>query len=200
MTVDVNWLESVGLDINTGTTYTGGGDKYLSAVYRFYNNYNKNKINIENYLDSEDYENYMVKVHSLKSNALMIGAMDLNKQFESLELAARDGDEDYVKCNTKPTLDTYSELVEKLKPIESFGTETAADEITGEEAKEIVPKLIEALDDFDDELSKELAVELSGYPFRPTQKEKLGEAIALIEDFMYDDALEIIKEIEPGIE
>ena len=58
----------------------------------------------------------------------------------------------------------------------------------------------QALDDFDDELSLELAKKLLGYPFRITQRDKLNEAIALIEDFMYDEAADIIRDIEPTIE
>ena len=41
---------------------------------------------------------------------------------------------------------------------------------------------------------------LSGYPFRITQKEKLKEAIGFVDDFLYDEAAEIIKEIYETIE
>ena len=40
----------------------------------------------------------------------------------------------------------------------------------------------------------------SGYPFRMTQADKLREAVALIEDFMYEEAAEIIRQIAPAIE
>ena len=76
----------------------------------------------------------------------------------------------------------------------------AADEISADVAKDTADKLLVALDDFDDELSKELAKKLSGYPFRITQKEKLKEAIAYIEDFMYDEAIDVIREIYSAIE
>ena len=41
---------------------------------------------------------------------------------------------------------------------------------------------------------------LSGYPFRMTQADKLREAVSLIEDFMYDEAADIIRQIVPTIE
>ena len=61
-------------------------------------------------------------------------------------------------------------------------------------------QLLEALDDFDDDLSAELVKKLSGYPFRLTQKDRLAEAAAFIGDFLYDEAAEIIKEISGEIE
>ena len=70
-----------------------------------------------------------------------------------------------------------------------------ADEISAEEALTTANKLLAALDDFDDELSKELALKLTGYPFRITQKELLTQAIGYINDFLYDEAAEKIREI-----
>jgi acyl-CoA reductase-like NAD-dependent aldehyde dehydrogenase len=81
-----------------------------------------------------------------------------------------------------------------------MGDVRAADEISAEAAREIVDKLLEALDDFDDEGAKELTKILSGYPFRLTQAEKLKEAASFIEDFMYDEAAGIIRQIAPAIE
>ena len=95
---------------------------------------------------------------------------------------------------------SYKSLIEKLKPIEEIGKAQAPDEISADEAIRLSEKLLEALDDFDDDLSKELAIKLAGYPFRITQRDRLKEAIAFIEDFMYDDAAEIIREIVPAIE
>ncbi len=37
-------LKDVGLDVETGAGYTGGGDKYISAVQRYYKAYEKNKV------------------------------------------------------------------------------------------------------------------------------------------------------------
>ena len=200
MAYDIAWLESVGLDTKAGLGYTGNEERYMSAVCRFYNNYEKNRNKVKAFLNDKDYENYMITVHSLKSNARMIGATELSNAFEELEMASRTGEIQNLEEKNEPTLSIYASLIEKLEPIGSMGEVRATDEISGEEAKETADKLLLALDDFDDDLSKELAQKLSGYPFRITQSDKLKEAIAFINDFMYDDAAEIIKEIYPNIE
>ena len=142
----------------------------------------------------------MITVHALKSNSRMIGAMRLGEAFEELEMAARSDSIEVIDAKTQPTLEMYDELIKKLSPIDELGDVRAADEISADVAKDTADKLLVALDDFDDELSKELAKNLSGYPFRITQKEKLKEAIAYIEDFMYDEAIDVIREIYSAIE
>ncbi len=198
--MEITWLDETGLDTKTGISYTGGQDKYISALWRFYKNYEKNRAKICEYLDAKDYDSYMITVHALKSNARMIGARDLSTLFETLETAARNNETGLIEAQNAVALKEYGNLIQKLVPIGGMGDVHAADEISAEAAREIVDKLLEALDDFDDEGAKELTKILSGYPFRLTQAEKLKEAVAFIEDFMYDEAAGIIRQIAPEIE
>ena len=200
MELDERWLTEIGIDAQTGIGYTGSEEKFVSALQRYYKNYEKNRSKVDSYFGSKDYESYMITVHALKSNSKMIGAGALSVEFEKLENAAREGDTGTIEANTAPTLAMYQELVEKLQPIGQMQDVHAADEISADVAKETADKLLEALDDFDDELSKSLAGKLTGYPFRLTQQDMLKQAIGYIEDFMYDEAADIIKQIVPTIE
>ena len=200
MELDERWLTEIGIDAQTGIGYTGSEEKFVSALQRYYKNYEKNRSKVDSYFGSKDYESYMITVHALKSNSKMIGAGALSVDFEKLENAAREGDTGPIEANTAPTLAMYQELVEKLQPIGQMQDVHAADEISADVAKETADKLLEALDDFDDELSKSLAKKLTGYPFRITQQDMLKQAIGYIEDFMYDEAVDLIKQIVPTIE
>jgi len=198
--MDITWLNEIGLDTETGISYTGGNDKYVSALMRFYKNYEKNRARVCEYLNSGDYESYMITVHALKSNAKMIGAIDLSKLFETLESAARNNESGIIDTQNEAVLKEYDDLIQKLSPIGVIGDAKAMDEISADVARETVDKLLAALDDFDDEAAKKQARILSGYPFRITQADKLKEAVSFIEDFMYDEAADIIREIASAIE
>ncbi|MCR5098581.1 MAG: Hpt domain-containing protein [Lachnospiraceae bacterium] len=200
MDFDLSILDGSGIDCQTGMAYTGNKDKFISALQRYYNNYEKNRSKVEDFYEKEDYENYMIIVHSLKSNSKMIGATDLSKLFEELEMAARNNDIATVGEKTAACLKAYEDLYTALQPVGQMEQVRAADEISADEARDTVEKLLAALDDFDDELSNDLVKKLSGYPFRLTQRDKLKEASEHIENFMYDDAAEIIKEIAGTIE
>ena len=200
MEFDFGILEGKGISVTEGISYTGSSEKYVSALQRYFRGYESNKKALEDFLSSGDMEGYSIKVHSLKSNSRMIGASALGDAFEELELAAREGNAGLVNSKTSFALDLYSEVIDAIRPLGEMEKVTAGDEITADEAKEIAEKLLEALDDFDDDLSAELTAKLGGYPFRITQRQKLKEAADLISDFMYDEAAELIKEIIPAIE
>lgn len=198
--MDISFLDAKGIDTRTGIEFTGDKEKYISALKRYFNGFEDNSKKVCELYEKSDMDNYSITVHALKSNSKMVGAMALAELFEKLEIASREGDITYVRENHKKMLDAYRDFVELIRPIGEADVEPPADEIGAERAKEIVSELLEALDDFDDEKSKDLAGKLLGYPFRLAQKELLGKAIKLIDDFMYDDAAGIIKEISETIE
>ena len=62
-------------------------DELIEKTLRqFCENAERNAAEIESYFENEDYENYTIKVHALKSGARMIGAAALSKDAEHLEL------------------------------------------------------------------------------------------------------------------
>ena len=200
MNIDLKWAGEAGIDLETGISYTGGLEKYVSALQRFYRNYDKNRKRIEELSEAKDYENLMITVHALKTNAKMIGAMEVSSGFEALETAAREEDIQYLDQMKELTMSAYKKLIDKLQPVSEMEEIHPADEISAEEAKETADRLLEALDDFNDELAKTLLKKLTGYPFRITWKGKLSQAEGFIDDFMYDEAAEVIKELYKVIE
>ncbi|MCR5011664.1 MAG: Hpt domain-containing protein [Lachnospiraceae bacterium] len=200
MEFDFGILEGKGISVTEGISYTGSSEKYVSALQRYFRGYESNKKTLEDFLSAGDMEGYSIKAHSLKSNSRMIGASALGGIFEELELAAKEGNAKFVASRTKNAMELYGRVIEAIRPFGEMEKVTASDEISAEEAKETAQKLLEALDDFDDELSAALAAKLEGYPFRITQRQKLKEAAGYISDFSYDEAAELIKEIIPAIE
>ena len=198
--MDLSFLNENGISTEEGIGYTGGEEKYISALQRFFKGYENNRDQVKEFLATSDTEGFCVRVHSLKSNAKMIGADGLALAFEELENVSRRFDLAAMKEKTGPALDLYADVIEAIRPIGEMEPVKASGEIGAEEARETADKLLEALDDFDDELSAELVRKLKGYPFRLTQKEKLKEAEEHIADFMYDEAAELIREVIPSIE
>ncbi len=200
MDINLDFLEEKGIDTTSGMEYTGGKAKYLSALKRYYLNYEGNRNKLVEFLEKDDLENYGILVHALKSNSRMVGATSLAEFFESLEHAAGEGNSSFIEENKEKALREYGEFVELIRPIGEADIEKPADEISGETALEVVKELLAALDDFDDEKSMELAKKLSGYPFRPRQRDEMNRAMQLIADFNYDDAAAIIGEVAESIE
>lgn len=198
--MDLDFLEEKGISIQDGKAYTGGEDKYISALQRYYKSYEKNKSEVRSLWESHNIGDFGIKVHALKSNSRMIGAKELADAFEELELAARDNNTSLIDEKTESALAMYDRIVEAIRPVGEAEAVTVADEISAEEARQTAQALLTALDDFDDDLSAELVHKLMGYPFRITQRGKLKEAADYIGEFMYDEAAGLINEIIPEIE
>ena len=192
-------LKDLGLNTDEGTGYTGGGEKYIAAVVKYVTSCDDNIREVLGLYESGNMEHYAVKIHALKSNSRMIGHTALFKAFESLEHAARNGDTDFVKAHHNETMELYTEFVKSATPLAESRKEPDAPAISAEEAAETAEELLTALDDFDDELSAQLAAKLSGYPFAGEDKNRIVEAKKYIGDYMYDEAAEIVKELRDSI-
>ncbi len=200
MKFDLQKLVDLGVDLQTGIEYTGNKEKYVSALQRFYRSSEMNKKKIHEHLEAEDLENLAITVHALKSNAKMLGDDALSGMFETLENASKENDMATVQANIDEAMEAYERLLEVIKPWGEKEIYLATGELTADEAMDTAEKLLIALDDFDDDLASELAAKLSGYPFRITQRGKLQEAADLIDDFLYEEAADLIKEIKGAIE
>lgn len=74
-----------GLDVAMGIQSCGTAETYQNALKEFYMTA-KNRIHeIRHYIRTENYNDYTVKVHALKSSARLIGAMELSEMARYLE-------------------------------------------------------------------------------------------------------------------
>ncbi len=200
MNFDLNSIAELGIDLTTGLGYTGGQERFISALQRYYKSSESNKERLREGLENGDMESLQILFHSLKSNSKMIGAVSLADKFQALETSAGNKDADAINEGVKEAIEEYEGILEALRPLGEMEPLRAEGELSAEEAKETVGKLLEALEDFSDDLASDLVSKLAGYPFRITQKEKLRQASELIKDFLYSDAEEIIREISSSIE
>lgn len=199
MEKDIFKLEECGINVNLGIEYTGSREKYIRAIQHYYDSYENNRAKVTQSLAAMDLDNYVITVHSLKSNSKMIGATELSSGFEVLEMAGRDRDTRTITAETPTILDYYDILITNLKRFCEYSDDPAAEEISADQARTIKDELLEALDEYDDELSAKLVAKLFGYPFDDTNRDKLRSAKSLIDDFMYDEAADIIRDIAAAL-
>ena len=87
-----DWLKNfAGVQIETGIQNCGSIDGFLDALKIFFDSINSNADEIQKFFDDQDWKNYTVKVHALKSSAKIIGAMELSERARRLEDAGNQG-------------------------------------------------------------------------------------------------------------
>lgn len=102
------------LDTAKGLAYCGESEELYMQIIRSYLN-NTRYQEMESYYRAEDWDNYRIQAHALKSTSLTIGAVELSNMAKKLELAAREEDSAFLKAHHKELMDKYMELLQKLE-------------------------------------------------------------------------------------
>jgi DegV family protein with EDD domain len=110
-------LEDIdGLDVELGLSYCMSDMDFYKEMIGEYLKGDK-RPPLEEYFSKEDWENYRITAHALKSTSLNIGAKAVSEQAKGLEFAARDNDIDYIKSHHQEVLEQYSILREELTEV-----------------------------------------------------------------------------------
>ena len=106
-----------------GISYTDavtncGGEEILSTVFRkFYESIEERAAAIEGFVAAANWQDYRIAVHSLKSSARLIGAIELSDDAKELEAAANERRTDAIIAGTPALLDLYRSYRQKLSPL-----------------------------------------------------------------------------------
>lgn len=93
-------------------------EMYQDMVQMFIEQKAENAASIMDFFEKQDWENYKIRVHGLKSNARLVGAMQLGDLAEKCERAARDGDVAFIQANTNELFALYEQTLDALKKID----------------------------------------------------------------------------------
>ena len=109
------WYMNIpGLDPEVGLRNSGSENVYRSVVDSFHESIESTCERIKSLFESEDWENYIIKVHTLKSSSFLVGAVELANEAAALEAAAKKEDLDFVRSNTLQTLDHLMSLKDSI--------------------------------------------------------------------------------------
>ncbi|MBR1862430.1 MAG: hypothetical protein IJ796_11345 [Lachnospiraceae bacterium] len=70
---------------------------------------------LEEYYGAENWVDYRVTIHGVKSTTLMIGGEELSAKAKELELAAADSNVAFIKENHAKVLEEYKQLLGRIK-------------------------------------------------------------------------------------
>lgn len=104
------------LDIPTAVEAAEGDkDTVVFLMKSFRDNVEKNRNDIVKSYESEDYQNYTIFVHALKSTSKMIGANDLSETAKQMEQAGKDGNVDFIKSGYENMMKMYADVIAEIE-------------------------------------------------------------------------------------
>lgn len=184
MEQEFDTLRENGLDVDAALSFTGNDSRYIKALTRYYNAYEKNSTRIKNSYDNKDYEDYAIIVHSLKSNSRMIGDNELGDLAEKLQYAGQDKDVDLIEAETENLLAKYKQLVELIEPYVDNSEEDRAKA----DALKLSNELKSAIEDLDYNKSVKIYDKLSHVSMHASNKMILQGIKTKLDQFMYEEA------------
>ncbi|MCR4691936.1 MAG: response regulator [Lachnospiraceae bacterium] len=130
-------LSSAGIDTATGLGYCQNDDAlYLSVLGEYLGSAGEKDEKLELYYADQNWQQYSVIVHSLKSTSKMIGATDLFEMAARLEKASDAADAELLAKEHGPMMDRYRQLVSSILPV--IGTPSEDESATGDGEDEIL--------------------------------------------------------------
>ncbi|MBQ2824581.1 MAG: response regulator [Oscillospiraceae bacterium] len=201
------------ISVSKGMGYTGGiEDAYYEILEMYVRKGEEKRAQINSLAETENWKNYIIEVHALKSTSLSIGAVELSELAKKLELAGKAGDYDTIVKENGALSELYGRVIAEgaklvnerkalTEPEDNTAEEAKAESISAEKLNECVSAIEEFCSDFDGDGIVEKAKEFAAYAFngKPLKQyfDKIAEYAA---DFEYDSSLEelnrMIEELE----
>ena len=197
------WYERLkGIDGREGIKNCGGEDAYRPVLEIFCQSIDEKAGELNDFYESGDFENYGIKVHALKSSARIIGAVDLGEEALKLEMAAKEGDEGYIRLNHEAFMNRYLGFKEVLEGVFRAQEDKQADRDVSKPAADpvIIEGMFEAVREAASEMDitgiEEAVAEVEDYRLPENVEAAIGKIRSLSESFDYDGIMTVVEEAE----
>ena len=187
-----------GLDWQSALTHLPDMDLLMETIYDFHSTMNGEADFLQNcYENLEDHDqmlnSYRIKVHAMKSSAALIGITHLSEKAKALEMAAKDGDKEFICQNTEEFLKEWRSYKEKLSIcIKEEEKEELSDLSI---IQEKLDALKEAMDMMDIDMADEIMKELRSYEYSEEISAKIESLGAAVVNLDVDAVNELVDEI-----
>ena len=178
-----------------GIQYCGGNEEDYRDILQVYLDTGLQKIReIREKYKAEDWKNYTILVHALKSTSIGIGATELGEMAKELELAGKEGNISYIQAHHREVIQEYEEVLleiggetirakfEKgpvnIKKEEEEAEQAALENIGEEQLKFHLKALAELLNTFEKDEVENKIKELSAYCYKETKLEDMLKPIS----------------------
>jgi len=196
------------IDAKTGLFYVGNNVATYLSILKTYVDKGENKQKLlDRLFKEENWKNYTIEVHALKSSSLSIGAKELSEKAKNLEMSGKAGDISYIKNHHEAMMEEYhivlgfgeqilKDNIRQKTP--DFEGENAANKKILDKAQlvEVLQKLEEAYKAFDSDEMVNLATEGLAYECEGVMLTQIFSKIKkAADDFEYDEVNKQIQEL-----
>lgn len=199
---DMIRLEKIGIHTRSGIEYCRGDKEfYVELLTKFARDAKRKETEINHFFEEEDFENYGILVHALKSTAKMVGADSLSENAKQAEAAAKNHDADYIREHHGELISEYHEVVKGILEVFDLGEDVSTKaaqgdgtELSKDEFMQRLSELKEVLDTFEADKAESLISELGRGTYQGESiSELLCDVQQDVDDFEFGAASEKVE-------
>lgn len=200
------------LDVQKGILYCGGLENYQKILERYSERGDENLKQLQDFFEKQDWENYTIAVHGIKSAMLSIGAIQLSEMAKKLEQAGKADDIASILQDHETLAEEYQHVIKLLREYTGVGPAEEKAPENQEKASEDQDKELPVLQDeellqrmqlledamfaLDGKAMLALLAELQNYQYCGTSlREPLMPVCRKVEMSDYMSAMDVIKKL-----
>ena len=183
------------LDTEFAIKNCGSADLFITTLKQYYSSIKSKASELQDFFDKEDWDNYCIKVHALKSTSRLIGALAISKLAEQLEKYSNNKDVEKIQKKHKTLINKYLKFEKKLLPYMKENSEPATQkEITAEELSEKINQIIECTNSFDIDGLDNLMKELSSVKLPLDFSQKFDKILTCVQNVDFKELKNLLSE------
>lgn len=196
-------LTRAGINISQGISYCGDREGLREIIAMYHAQGAGRSSQLKQLFEEQNWKNYAITAHALKSNSRGIGANDLAELAFGMEMAGKENRIEYILEHHAEFMKKHEELLEALADnsfiypdgyhAPELHTEEAVQEIESERLKEQFMVLREKLDNFENEGVEEILKQLTPYAYQGVNLSEMTAKIRqYVEEFDFLEAINVL--------
>ncbi|MCR5256065.1 MAG: response regulator [Acetatifactor sp.] len=138
------------LDVKKGIMYCGGKEQYIEILKMQVSDAQKQEDYVNSLFADENWKDYTIQVHAIKSTMMSIGAVNLSGMAKDLEMAGKHDDPAYIRENHGAMMAEYKRVIDMIENGLNSSGEASVECVQNANLREItVTELSQKADEFE---------------------------------------------------
>lgn len=180
------------IDITAGIAACGGTDTYEKVLTEFVKNAAVNQKTIKADVKEEDYKDYTIRVHALKSSARLAGANDLTRHAAYLEQCGDALRTEEILKKTPGLLTEYRKVVKAINNAMPKEDDSEKELLAPDMLKEGYQAIFESVSAFDFDGADNVMHEMKKYRVDDSEKDFFNQVDDLLTRVDHDGLVELL--------
>lgn len=180
------------IDITAGIAACGGTDTYEKVLTEFVKNASVNQKTIKADVKEEDYKDYTIRVHALKSSARLAGASDLSRHAAYLEQCGDALRTEEILKKTPALLTEYRRVVKAINNAMPREDDSEKELLASDMLKEGYQAIYESVSAFDFDGADNVMHEMKKYRVDDSEKDFFDQVDDLLTRVDHDGLVEVL--------